>query len=68
MSKTNENRLYFTPEEVCEQLPLGRSVVYRELRRGTIPSIRIGKRFVIPKSAFHRWLETAALKGVEHAA
>ena len=60
MSET-EKRSYLTPEEITDHLPIGRSVVYRELRKGTIPSIRIGKRFVIPRAAFFNWLNTAAM-------
>jgi len=58
-------RTYYTPEELTDILPLGRSVIYRELRAGKIPSIRVGKKFVIPKAAIDRWLDTAGVVTVE---
>lgn len=37
--------------EVIEMLPLGRSTVYAAIRAGEIPSIRIGRRLLIPTAA-----------------
>lgn len=36
-------------KEYCPQI--GRAAFYEALRRGDIPSIRIGKRYVIPRQA-----------------
>ena len=60
MPEKNSKRAYYTPEELMEVLPLGRTVIYRELKAGRIPSIRLGKRFVIPKAAIQKWLESAS--------
>lgn len=38
-----------TVKELCKILPVGRAMVYRMLKDGTIKSIRIGKRIIIPK-------------------
>ncbi|MCC6586233.1 MAG: excisionase family DNA-binding protein [Bryobacterales bacterium] len=51
---------YYTPEELHRsgQLPCGITAIYKHLRAGTIPSIRVGRKFMIPKAALQKWLET----------
>jgi excisionase family DNA binding protein len=51
-----ELKPYLTPSELTVFLPVGRSVIYRELRAGRIPSMKIGRKIVIPRVAFERWL------------
>jgi len=41
---------------------------YELARRKDFPAIRIGRRIVIPKAAFERWLEQAALESNPMAA
>jgi excisionase family DNA binding protein len=48
-----------SPDELARTLGVSRHGVYEGLRNGSIPSIRLGKRFVIPRSAIDRWLQTA---------
>ena len=48
-----------TPGEIAKYLKMGRSACYEALRRGDIPSIRIGHRFLIPKIAIDRMLAEA---------
>ena len=45
-----------TVKEVAQQLGLGINQTYAACERGQIPSIRFGRRWVIPASAFERWL------------
>lgn len=40
-------------------LGLGRNAVYAAIARGEIPSIRIGKRILVPKAALDRMLAGA---------
>lgn len=49
-------RLTLTVEESAKALGIGRSAAYEAIRRGDIPSIRIGKRLVVPKVALERLL------------
>ena len=35
--------------DLCKLLPIGRSKVYELLKNGTIKSIRVGTRIIIPK-------------------
>jgi len=52
---------------LARELGLSQAVVYRELRAGRIPSIRCGRRFILPRSAIRAWLETAG-KSLQPAA
>jgi excisionase family DNA binding protein len=49
-------RLTVTVEEAARLLGIGRNSAYEAVRRGEIPAIRIGKRFVVPKAALERML------------
>jgi excisionase family DNA binding protein len=50
---------YGSVDELAKEIGISRQAAYTALRRGTIPSIRIGKRFVLPKTAIAEWLRTA---------
>ena len=47
--------------EVAALLGINLPKAYKMVRQESFPSIRIGRRIVVPKEAFHRWLEQAAL-------
>lgn len=47
-----------TVKELCELLPLGRSKVYELLKNGTIKSIRVGTRIIIPKQNVLKFLSS----------
>jgi excisionase family DNA binding protein len=55
-----EGATYSNVDELARELGLGRLTVYAALRNGTIPSIRIGKRYVLPRAAIAEWLKSAA--------
>ena len=38
---------------------ISRASVYAAIRRGEIPHLKLGKRLLVPRYAFERWLETA---------
>ena len=48
-----EGRAVFTVGEVAKLLGIGRISAYRAAERGDIPSIRLGRRIVVPKAAFY---------------
>jgi len=54
----NDERLTLTVKETQIILGLSRSLVYQAIETGEIPSVRIGKRILIPKAALYRLLET----------
>jgi len=45
-------------DELAAEINLSRAKTYEGLRSGAIPSIRVGKRFIIPRQAIRRWLES----------
>jgi excisionase family DNA binding protein len=52
-----ESRLVFTVEEAAQLLGISRSFAYEAVERGDIPSMRIGRRILVPKAALQRFLE-----------
>lgn len=54
-----QRRSTFTVEEAAEMLGLSRAFAYEAVSRGEIPSIRIGRRILIPKVALERLLNSA---------
>lgn len=58
--RTQPNRTtYNSVDELAKEIGISRQAAYVALRRGIIPSIRIGKRFVLPRAAIAEWLRTA---------
>jgi excisionase family DNA binding protein len=51
-----EGRLTVTVEEAAGILGMGRSAAYEAIRRGEIPSRRLGRRIVIPVPLLLEWL------------
>ena len=49
-------RRTLTVEEAGEWLGIGRSAAYAAAKRGEIPTIRIGRRLVVPRDALERML------------
>ena len=45
--------------EAGKALGIGRSATYEAARTGQLPTIRIGKRLLVPMAAFERFLEQA---------
>ena len=60
MQQQQERKTY-TVKELSEVLGLGINQTYQALRDGQIPSRRFGRRFVIPRVAVERYLESTGL-------
>ena len=58
--------LVYTVEEAGKLLSLGRSGAYEAARRGDIPVLRIGRRWLVPRIALDKMLADAG-KGAEVA-
>lgn len=56
MEQSTEPAVY-TIEEAAHLLGIGRSSAYAAAQRGEIPTIRIGRRLLVPKPAFERLLQ-----------
>ena len=53
----NVTVMTITVTEAACRLGIGRNSAYEAVRRGEIPTIRIGKRILVPISALDRLLE-----------
>ena len=49
-------RLTMTVEEAAEVLGISRNSAYEAVRRGEIPSLRLGRRILIPAEQLRRFL------------
>lgn len=49
-------KLVYSIQEVGELLGISKSYAYQLVRDGTIPSIKLGTKNIIPKERFHDWL------------
>ena len=50
--------LVLTPTETAKLLRIGRGTAYEQIRLGVIPSIKMGRRILVPKAALMKMLET----------
>lgn len=46
---------------------ISRGAFYAALKRNQIPNVRLGKRYLIPRHAFMRWLDAAGRREVGEA-
>jgi len=44
--------------EVADRLGIGLNHAYSACKKGLIPNIRIGKRYIIPRAAYLDWIAT----------
>jgi excisionase family DNA binding protein len=55
--RRNSDRVVYTVQEVAELLGLALSGTYTLIREGTIPALKVGGRWLVPKRRFHAWLD-----------
>ena len=53
---TQTDRATLTVEEAARLLGIGRGLAYEGARTGTIPSLRLGRRIVVPRAGLERLL------------
>jgi excisionase family DNA binding protein len=58
-TRKESDAVFPSVEDLARHLRLSRHSTYEGLRAGTIPGIRVGKRFVLPRAAIAEWLRTA---------
>ena len=56
MTATTGERLLITVEEAARRLGIGRSLAWRLVRSGELPSVRLGRLVRIPERALEEWL------------
>ena len=62
-----EDKLVYSVTEIAKLLGIGRSKAYELVRSGTVPSLRLGRRIVIPKLALSRFLTECAHQNTDEA-
>ena len=69
-SSTGENRqasagrpAFYTAAETAEILRLDESTLYRHLRNGTFPGLKIGGRYVVPGAVIERLVDDVLATG-----
>lgn len=55
-TKTPEAPRLLTVEEAAPLMRCGRSAAYERVRRGDVPSVRFGRKILIPETALLRFL------------
>jgi excisionase family DNA binding protein len=60
---SGNNPTVFTVHEVAQILRIGRISVYQAIGRGDVPSIRIGRRILIPRAALEMLLNESIVSG-----
>ena len=53
-------QLCIKPENLVKMLGISRNTVYEVVNRADFPTVRIGRRILIPIAALERWLEEQA--------
>lgn len=55
-----ENKICLSIDQLAEQMGIGRVNAYELARTQGFPSIKVGKRILIPVASLERWLEEQA--------
>ena len=64
----NDQRKTITVDEAAAALGISRNHAYEAVKQGDLPSLKIGRRILIPKAAFDRMLAEAGCAGSGQAA
>ena len=59
---TIDRRLCVTVPEAAEMLGISRNFAYQLVKEGKLPSIRFGKRILIPRAALEKMLEKGGVQ------
>ena len=54
---SGSDQMVYTVDEARRKLRLSRGLMYEAIHAGQIPSIRIGRRILVPRAALERLLE-----------
>ena len=59
----DDERVTMTVPEAAKALGIGKNQGYEAARAGQIPTIMIGKRLLVPRAAFEKFLERSVSVG-----
>ena len=65
---TRDGRLVLSVTEAAGLLGISRGLAYELVARGELPSLRLGRRIVVPRRALEGLLETAVADPVDPVA
>ena len=54
------NKLTLTPKETAKELGIGMNKTYELIGKNIIPSVRVGRRLLIPVCSLENWLIASA--------
>jgi len=54
MDNVKGEKRVLTPEEVAEELNVSRNLVYRQLRAGVIPHLKLGDKYLISRATLEK--------------
>lgn len=57
------DRRSYTVPEAATVAGTGTAAIYKAITDGRIPHIRMGKKIIIPRHAFHVWLDSCGQSG-----
>lgn len=52
--------------EIATRLAIGRAAAYEMLEQHIIPAIRLGRRWIVTRSAFETWERECGQKDIKH--
>lgn len=55
-----------TPQQVAELLQVEPQTIWRMIRRGELPAIKVGRVYRITRTDFDEWCELNKRRGKEH--
>lgn len=64
-TNTNIERVLFTINDVSDALGIGRTLAWRLVRGGALPSVRIGKRRLVPAAAVKDYVARLAREAAQ---
>ena len=57
-SVVNSTNSRISIPEIAQRLSIGRLAVYAMLEQGMLPGIRLGRRWIVTRHAYHEWERT----------
>jgi len=51
-----------TVPEIAKRLGIGRQAVYAMLEQGKMPGIRLGRRWIVTRTAYEQWERTCGMR------
>ena len=66
MSASNQlEKTVYVVNDLCQLLSIGRDKAYRIMGMNSFPSMRIGRKYVVSKKNFEKWLDENAGKIIQ---